>query len=122
MWQRIQTVFLGLAILSLAGSILFPILMGVTSDGGTYALYPLHLMHKFGGEAAASKVYSYFPYCITAVFIVASLTVCVVEIRRYDNRMLQMKLSLLNSLLLIGAMVCAVVFIYQIKDQFEFVS
>jgi len=122
MWQRIQTVFLGLAILSLAGSIVLPIMIGVEADGDAFVLYPLHMMQKQINSPGETKIYSYFPYSLTAVFVVAALTICVMEIRRFDNRLLQMKLGMLNSLVLAGAMVCAVVFINMIKGAHEFVS
>ncbi len=122
MWQRVQTVFLGLAILSLIGSILMPIMIGVASDGNAYALYPLHMMQKSVAAGGETKVYTYFPYSLTAVFVVAALTICIMEIRKFENRMLQMKLGMLNSLILAGAMVCAVVFISMLKNAHEFVS
>jgi len=122
MWQRVQTIFLGLAILSLVGSILLPIMIGVNADGSVYALYPIHLMEKKIVAGVEAKTYAYFPYSITAVFVVAALTICIMEIRRFDNRMLQMKLGMLNSLILAAAMVCAVIFINRIKSNHEFVS
>ena len=122
MWQRIQTVFLGLAILSLIGSLLLPIMIGIEADGNMYALYPIHLMEKKMVAGVESKIYAYFPYSITAVFVIAALTICIMEVRRFDNRMLQMKLGMLNSLILAAAMVCAVVFINMIKGKHEFVN
>jgi ABC-type Fe3+-siderophore transport system permease subunit len=122
MWQRIQTVFLVLAILSLVGSILMPIMIGATADGTAYALYPIHLMKKQATDAGELKTHSYLPYAATAVFIGAALAICVMELRRFDNRVLQMKLGMLNSLILAGAMICAVVFVNMVKNEMAFVS
>src|SRR5688572_28341219 len=101
MWQRIQTVFLGITIIALAISMILPIRQG-QADGTPVILTPFYLKQ--------SDVYTYLPYSLTAVLVVAGMTLALIEIRRYDNRILQMKLGVLNTLILAGSMVCVAVY------------
>lgn len=104
MWQRIQTVFLALVIASMVGGIFFPIWIG-EEDGVVHKLFPLH--YSIYQESGATP--NYFPYSITAILMMAAATIAFIEIRRYDNRILQIKLGTLNSLILMGVMISAVV-------------
>jgi len=105
MWQRIQTVFLVLVIISLAGAIFLPI-WGLTAGDTVKQLYALHYMVNENG----SKVHLYTPYAISGILFVAAITVAIIEIGKYKNRMLQIKLGTLNSLLLVGGYAAAVYF------------
>jgi hypothetical protein len=98
MWQRIQTVFLVFVIVSLVGTIFLPIWGFQAGDGTTHVLYPLHYTIIQNGTRTAN----YFPYCITAVLAIASATLAIISVRRYDNRVLQMKIGALNSFLIAG--------------------
>jgi len=103
MWQRIQTIFLALVILSMVSGILFPIWVG-SENGETHKLFPLHYtVYTENGNKP-----NYFPYSITAILMVAAATLAFIEIRRYDDRILQIKLGTLNSLVLMGVMISAV--------------
>ncbi|MFM7487542.1 MAG: DUF4293 domain-containing protein [Cytophagales bacterium] len=108
MWQRKQTIFLGLAALSLILMIFFPIWRG-ENEAGAHALFPLHYSVK-SGETLATY---YFPYSITAILAIAAATLCIIEIGKFENRMLQLKLGLLNSLLMAGTMASAVILAMQ---------
>ena len=105
MWQRIQTVFLVLVILSLVGAILLPI-WGQQEGSTVKQLYALNFMVNENG----SKIYQYTPYAITGILFVAAITVAAIEIGKYKNRVLQIKLGTLNSLLLVGGYAAAVYF------------
>jgi lipopolysaccharide export LptBFGC system permease protein LptF len=52
----------------------------------------------------------YIPYALTGVLFIAAITIMVLEITRYKNRVLQIKLGTLNSLLLVGGYGAAVYF------------
>jgi len=114
MWQRVQTVFLVLTVFCLvSGTLLpFPIWEGQSTDGIRYALYPIYFLTESGGE----KTNAYMPFCATAVLIAAAATLAIMEMRRYDDRILQIKLGTLNTLLLAGAMICAVAFTSRVMD------
>ncbi len=114
MWQRIQSVFLGLTILSLILGLLVPVWVG-GGEGIEYRLYPIYFMVKQQGQITTSQ---YVPFCITAILMVAALTIAMMEFRRYDNRFLQIKLGTLNSLILAGVMICDVVFSNQMSRAY----
>ncbi|MFZ2905851.1 MAG: DUF4293 domain-containing protein [Cyclobacteriaceae bacterium] len=109
MWQRIQTVFLGITIVALIISLVMPVWQG-QAEGIVITLTPFYLLEK--GQ------YTYYPYALTAVLVVAAATISIIEIRRFDNRMLQMKLGLLNTLLLLGSMISIVVFTVQLSKVY----
>lgn len=109
MWQRIQTVFLGIAAIALIGALVLP-LWEARAGEEIIVLTPFYLLK--------SGTYSYYPYALTAVFTVASLTLVLLTIKRYDNRMVQMKLGLFNTLILTGIMVCIVWFVLSLNKQY----
>src|SRR5690348_5723167 len=96
MWQRIQTVFLVIAIVSLLAAILQPIWLFTDASGKEYELFALHFTII---EQGIRTTY-YFPYTITAILAIAAITVAITQIRKYKDRMLQLKLGVLNSFLL----------------------
>ena len=115
MWQRIQSVFLGVTIMSLVAGLFFPVWVGA-APGIEYRLYPIYFMIKENAQITTSE---YFPYCITSILMVAATTVAVMEFRRFDKRVLQVKLGTLNSLLLAGVLVCDVIFSNQMTKTFS---
>jgi len=118
MWQRIQSVFLGLGILGLLGALFLPIWEGA-KDGVVYRLYPIYFMTKETTASGSNITSQYFPFCITSILIVAALTIAVQEFRRFDNRLLQIKLGTLNSLVLVGVMLCIVLFSKQVTQTYQ---
>ena len=109
MWQRIQTVFLAIAIVSLVMSVFFPI--WVLREGQQHhELYALHLSSIDRTSDDGARESNYYPYCITAILFVASITLAVVEVSKYRDRLLQIKLGALNSLFLAGGLIAAVYF------------
>jgi hypothetical protein len=104
MWQRIQTVFLVINIIALLIALVKPI----WSLGDDEVLTPFYLK--------TADSYQYLPYSITAAMAVASITLAVMIIRRYTNRMLQIKLGALNSVMLAGLMICAVWFASRLSE------
>ncbi len=115
MWQRIQTVFLVLAILSLLAAILFPIWVH-EAVGQTHKLFAFH--YSITAQSGEMITTQYLPYCITAVLEIASITLSVIEIGKYKNRMLQMKLGALNSLFLAGTILSAFLLSNQLTKEF----
>lgn len=109
MWQRIQTVFLGIAALGLVAALVLP-LWEARVGTEKIVLTPFYLLQN--------NEYTYYPYSLTALLAVTGLTLVVLTIKRYDNRMLQMKLGLFNTLVLTGVMICIVVFVLQLNKQF----
>jgi len=113
MWQRIQTVFLVLVVVSMVVSLFLPILK-VMDGSKEIQLFPLHFSTIEDGQRATL----YFPYSLTAILMIAAATIAIMEIRRFDNRITQIKLGTLNSLILAGALGSAVYFFTQVSKEY----
>jgi glucan phosphoethanolaminetransferase (alkaline phosphatase superfamily) len=114
MWQRIQTLFLVIVIISLVASIFLPI-WGVQEGNKTHELYPLHFTTTENG----AKISQYYPYCLTAILAIASATLAFISVRKFKQRVVQMKLGALNSLFLMGTILSSIVFSNQLMKTFE---
>lgn len=110
MWQRIQTVFLLVVVVAMVALIFLPIWVHQPGTENAHQLYALHYTEKLNGVATTL----YYPYCITAMLAVAAATVSFISLRKFNNRRLQMKLGALNSLIMLGLMVCIVIFIFDL--------
>jgi hypothetical protein len=115
MWQRIQTLFLVLVVLSMVVSFFLP-LWKITNGTTEMQLYPLHFSTIENGV----KTTQYFPFSIMAILMVAAATIAVMEIIRFDNRMTQVKLGTLNSLILALVLGSAVYFYNQVTSQYGY--
>ena len=111
MWQRIQTVFLTIIIIVLLLSLVQPIWILKTDGKEDIVLTPFYFLHE--------GVYAYVPFCLTAVLSIAVMTIAFTSIRKYKNRMLQMKLVALNSLLLVGVIGSSVYFAVDLLQRFQ---
>lgn len=111
MWQRIQTVFLGITILVLIISLVQPVWIYTPEDGGEILLTPFYFMQD--------QAYQYIPFCVTAVLSIAAATIAITSIRKFKNRMLQMKLGALNSLILVGVVGTSVYFAVNLLQEFH---
>jgi len=115
MWQRIQTLFLVLVVVSMIVSLFLPI-WKFTDGAKELQLFPLHFSTIQNGQQSTT----YFPYSITAILMVAAATIAIISIRRFDNRMTQVKLGTLNSLILAGVMICVVVFYNNVTKEYGY--
>jgi hypothetical protein len=118
MWQRIQTVFLALVVIIMIVGMFFPLWKYVDAAGVRYELYPLQYS-IINGE---TRTVDYIPYAVTAVLMIAAATIAVQTIRRYDNRLLQIKLAAFNTLLLMGVMGAVVYFSSRLNAEFQYVG
>lgn len=109
MWQRIQTVFLGIAAIALGAALVLPLWEARVGEE-KIVLTPFYLLKN--------EQFLYYPYALTAVLSVAALTLVILTIRRYDNRLVQMRLGLFNTLVLTGIMICIVVFVMQLQKEY----
>jgi glucan phosphoethanolaminetransferase (alkaline phosphatase superfamily) len=116
MWQRIQTVFLLIAIISLVAAILLPIWIHQDNLKQTHTLFAFH--YSIRGKNGA-LITEYFPYCLTAILAIASITISIIEIRKFKNRILQMKLGALNSLFLAAILACGFFFSRDLAQTFQ---
>lgn len=109
MWQRKQTIFLAVTGACMILMIFFPAWL-VTEGDIERVLYPLHYSVTEGGV----KTTVYYPYALSAILAVAAATIAFLEISKYENRMLQIKLGALNSLLMAGSLGSLVYFATQL--------
>ncbi|MBL7872848.1 MAG: DUF4293 domain-containing protein [Cyclobacteriaceae bacterium] len=115
MWQRIQTLFLVLVVVSMLVSFFLPI-WKITSGSTEMQLYPLHFSTIENGV----KTTQYFPFSMMAILMAAAGTIAVMEIMRFDNRMTQVKLGTLNSLILALVLGSVVYFYNQVTNQYGY--
>ncbi len=109
MLQRIQTVFLILVALFMLLTFFFPIWTLRSEDGELlYQLTVLELTKP--GEGLDTSTTIFYPYTLIATLVVAAITVAIVEITKFKNRLLQMKLGALNALFMAGALALSVYF------------
>jgi hypothetical protein len=109
MWQRKQTIFLALSAACMILMIFFPAWLAI-DNGVEKMLYPLHYTIKTDGIRNTI----YFPYALSAILAVAAATLSIFEITKYENRMLQIKLGALNSLVMAGSLMALVWFATQL--------
>lgn len=109
MWQRVQTVFLAVAVVSLLASLVFPI-WSVELNGDRTVLTSFYLATGFKGEQGEGATYAYMPYAVTAMLSVAAITLAILGILKYKNRMTQMKMGALNSFFLVGVILASFYF------------
>ncbi|HLT72332.1 MAG TPA: DUF4293 domain-containing protein [Cyclobacteriaceae bacterium] len=110
MWQRIQTVFLAVAIIALLVSLVQPI-WSIQTETSTHILTPFYLMRDGG--------YLYFPFSATAILTVAAATLALTSMTKYKKRVVQIKLGALNSLVLVGVVGCSVFFAIRLIEEFQ---
>lgn len=110
MWQRIQTVFLGALVLCLIISLIQPIWQ-LQGEADKVVLTPFYVMR--------AEQHYYVPYVLTAILSIASITLAVTSIRKYSNRITQMRLGALNSLLLVGVVASSAYFASQLIQEFK---
>lgn len=114
MWQRIQTIFLALVIVTMVLGIFVPIWVWEDSaSGSSHKLFALHYLVTEDGTSSSA----YIPFSLTGIFMAMAATIAIMQIRRYDNRITQIKMGALNTLVLLGVMICAVLFSNKLTNQ-----
>ena len=109
MWQRVQTVFLAVAVIMLLASLIFPI-WTIDVNGETTVLTAFYRATGVKAGNTEGAVYSYMPYSVTAMLCVAAITLAIMGILKYKNRMTQMKIGALNSFFLAGVILASFYF------------
>jgi len=110
MWQRIQTLFLVIAILALLTSLVIPI-WSAEVNGEARVLTAFYYLNN--------GAYQYNPYSLTAILTIAATTIALTEVTKFKNRVTQVKLGALNSLFLVGVLVSAFYFSNQLMKGLE---
>lgn len=115
MIQRIQTIFL---LLSSFGMILFlflPVWMKLDPvSGEVYMVFSTYLLHQTDADSASQL--TYLPYAYSGGVAVLTVIISWIEIFKYKNRLTQIKLGTLNSLLMTGSLVYLVYLTYKAQE------
>lgn len=109
MWQRKQTIFLALSGACMILMIFFPAWQAI-DNGIEKVLFPLHYSVTENGQ----KTTIYFPYALSAILAAAAATIAFMEIGKYENRMTQIKMGALNSLVMAASLGSLVYFATQL--------
>ena len=109
MLQRIQTVFLLLVVLLMGASMIFPLWTYSPEDSEVFfGLKSFYFTNVDPAQGIEDRVY--FPFSLVASLAIASMVVTIIELTKFENRLLQMKLGALNSLLMAATMGLGVYF------------
>jgi hypothetical protein len=81
-----------------------------TESGEIHQLKALY--HEVISEEGAASSYEYMPYMAIGVLAAIIILITLVEMFKYKNRVLQMKLGMLNSLLIVGILGLMMWFIF----------
>ena len=116
MIQRIQTVFLFLAIIALATFNVFPYWQGAANEEGEgNQLMSYGLARITDGETSME----YGLYAIVAAISAVAMIILLIEIFKYKNRILQLKIAIGNSLLMSANLVLMTYFIINLQEEFQ---
>lgn len=111
MIQRIQTIFLVLMIGCMSAFLYLPIWGKMDVDTGE-----IHQIKAFYHEQLTEGdtiyIYEYMPYALAGVLASMIILISLVEIFKYKNRVVQMKLGMLNSLLIAAVLGVLMWFIF----------
>jgi len=116
MIQRIQTVFLLLAILALIAFNIFPYWQTTPGEGGEN-----FLLMSYGFIRASET--NIFPnvslYTLVGGISALAMIIVLIEIFRYKNRVLQMKLAIANSFLMSINLALMIYFIFTLQKEYQ---
>ena len=99
MLQRVQSLFLLGVVLCMIISLFLPIWeKAVPDDNSVFRVYALNA--KEVQSDGAEVVVESFPYLLIGIFAIAAAAVASLEIFQYHNRLTQIKMGALNSLLM----------------------
>jgi len=116
MIQRIQSIFLLLSSVCMILFLFIPVWLKLDpASGEMYKVFSTFMLHQANTESGLQ--YIYLPYAYSGG--VAALTVIIswIEIFKYKNRLTQIKLGTLNSLLMTGALVYLVYLTYKAQSE-----
>jgi hypothetical protein len=124
MLQRIQTVFLLLVVILMASSLLFNVWEYSPEEAGVqYIMTPFALEMTVVGAPTSENTElprkETVPYILLAVLAIAAITVAIIEITKFKNRLLQIKLGTLNSVILAAATILGVYFANDLAQSEE---
>lgn len=114
MLQRIQTVFLILIAVCMVLVLFFPLWESIEpGPEGDILVTAWGLQISAGDQITEVQ----FPYMFVAILAIASVVVTIIEITKFKNRLLQIKLGALNSLFMAGTLIASVLMINALMEE-----
>jgi len=116
MIQRIQTIFLLLSSICMILFLIMPVWLKIDPDTGElYKVFSTYLLHQASAESNVE--FTFLPYAYSGGIAVLSILISWIEIFKYKNRLTQIKLGTLNSLLMTGSLVLLVYLTYNAQSD-----
>ncbi|BDD09569.1 hypothetical protein FUAX_20010 [Fulvitalea axinellae] len=110
MLQRVQTLFLALAVALLGGGLYFPLWASYLKETGeAQALYFYGHEHIVAGS---NPVMENMPFAVLGVLSVISILIGIYELVSFKNRMFQMKLGMGNTMLMLLNLGLSIYFVF----------
>lgn len=115
MIQRVQSLFLIGVVICLVVTLFNPIWQKFDPESQTGAVLKVLYTEIHSPDQAVSQ--EYFPTVFLAILALTGIVVAIVEIFQYRNRLTQMKLGALNSLVLAGFLGLSVYFTFRMEKM-----
>ncbi|MFY0651061.1 MAG: DUF4293 domain-containing protein [Cyclobacteriaceae bacterium] len=117
MIQRVQSIFLLLAAITMVAMLFFPLFQKVdTENKERITVSALNIVHdKQNSETEEPEVIKETPLYPIAGLSILAAAIALFSIFKYDNRLTQMKLGALNSLVIAAAMGVSVYYIFEVE-------
>lgn len=116
MIQRIQTVFLFLAIIALVAFNIFPYWQTIAGEGEENFLL---MSYGFLSVTEISSFPQLSIYTLVAGISVLAMIIVLVEILQFKNRVLQMKLAIANSFLMSVNLALMTYFVITLQNEYQ---
>lgn len=110
MIQRIQSIYLLVVVVLLIVAMCLPVGNFVMSDGASWPFSNLNVQTDTGADTS--------PWGMFAILLLSSL-IAFATIFLYKNRMLQIRMSIFSTILLIGYYIVFVVFMFMLESKYE---
>lgn len=118
MLQRVQTIFLTLVFISMITAVLSPLWQKFDSQtDGAVQLTAINLTHytNFSDKEIQSQSWTFY----IAMLALMAAGVAAYSVTRYNNRLTQIKLGALNSLIMGGSLILTIYFSFQGEKLFD---
>jgi len=116
MIQRIQSIFLLLSSICMILFLFIPVWLKLDpASGEMYKVFSTYMLFQANTESGLQ--YIFLPYAYSGGVAVLTVLISWIEIFKYKNRLTQIKLGTLNSLLMTGSLVYLVYLTYNAQSE-----
>jgi hypothetical protein len=115
MIQRVQSLFLAGAVICLVASMFFPVWQKIDPEHNTGVVLKAFYTEMHTQDQTVRQ--EYFPTVVLSLLAITGMVVALFEILAYRNRIKQMKLGAVNSLILAGFLGLSVYFTFRMEKM-----